>query len=116
MQVGQVRERGDLVDRLIFRGCLAGVRGCGGSARRIALLGDDLGGIALHHLGKRLRRHRTNRHGKGQARGDRRVDMPSIHSSSRLAQRTKQHGSGLQVRLSVPLPSVATQYEIGQAA
>lgn len=32
MKVGQVRERGNLVDRLIFRGCLTGVRGCGASA------------------------------------------------------------------------------------
>ena len=46
MQFGLLGKRGDLVDRLIFRGCLAGVRGCGGSSRRIALLGDDLGGIA----------------------------------------------------------------------
>ena len=39
MQVGQVRKRGDLVDRLIFRGCLADVRRRGSRTRRIALLG-----------------------------------------------------------------------------
>ena len=45
MQVGQVRKRGDPVDRLIFRGCLGGIRRRGSRTRRIALLGNDLGGI-----------------------------------------------------------------------
>lgn len=31
MKFGLLGKRGDLVDRLIFRCCLAGVRGCGGS-------------------------------------------------------------------------------------
>lgn len=113
MQVGQVRKRGDPVDRLIFRGYLGGIRRRGSRTRRIASLGNDLGGITLHHLGECLRRHRADRHRQSQTRGNGRVDMPSVHVSSRHAQRTKQHWSDWQVKLSVSFANGGLQYATG---